>query len=454
MTPAEAYEKWRLPPRLAEPLTIHSPAKLPEMELQARWFAGRFPRRLTTTTGENVEIIHLGVWNREPGPDFCEAVVRIGDNPPKRGSIELDTQLRDWENHGHSINPAFNDVVLHLFVEPTKEAFFTRTERNQFVPQVKLNLIDEEQLAAHPPLAIQGRCSAPLATLPEDIRTNLIEAAAHFRLQKKGQAFARLAASYDWDVALFQSLAITLGYKENKLPFELLAQRLSLQTLRNEPSNIDSLLFGCAGFLDATSLHEFTPDTQVYLRSLWERWWAIRIRQERFILPRSAWKLTGTRPANHPQRRLAALGLIATKWELIAETFRDPSLPKLQKILGNLEHSYWSYHYTITSRRADSHLAILGRSRIIEMLVNVAIPSSLASQPEIWRSLAKINQPLENRKLKTGMLRLFGDSHKTMTNSVLLQQGVLQIYEDYCLRDLTDCSRCPFPEKVLQWEKI
>ncbi len=454
MTPAEAYASWRrssgLGERVGEQLTSHS--TFSELEIQARWFAGKFPGEFHTTDGQTVKIIHRGVWNREPGPDFCEAVVRFGSAAPQRGSIELDTNRKDWENHGHATNPAFNNVVLHLFLEPGHGEFFTRTEQNKFVPQVRLELIDDERLPVVPPLAIQGRCSAPLTSIPLEARTNLIEAAAHFRLQKKAQAFARLTSCFGWDEALFQMLAITLGYKENKTPFELLTQRIGLQVLRVAHADIDSLLFGCAGFLDATSLREFAPDTQDYLRSLWERWWSVRLHWERLVLPRSAWKLTGTRPANHPQRRLAALGLIAKNWPAVSQAFRDCSLTRLEEILGELHHPYWSEHYTISSRRSAAPIALLGRSRILEMLVNVAVPASLSTTPENWRLLAKIKQPLENRKLKTGILRLFGNKARHANTNILQQQGILQIYEDFCLRDLTDCALCPFPKKVLEWE--
>ena len=57
-----------------------------------------------------------------------------------------------------------------------------------------------------------------------------------------------------YDQALFQSLATTLGYKENKLPFALLAQRLPLATLRAEPAAAAALLLGLTGAAAASAL--------------------------------------------------------------------------------------------------------------------------------------------------------------------------------------------------------
>src|ERR1051325_5426339 len=62
---------------------IHEHALFPlvrtpgELELQARWFAGDFGRRFTSVTGDEIEIVQFGTWNREAGPDFSDAAIRI-----------------------------------------------------------------------------------------------------------------------------------------------------------------------------------------------------------------------------------------------------------------------------------------------------------------------------------------------------------------------------------------
>src|SRR5213079_2019125 len=99
------------------------------------------------------------------------------------------------------------------------------------------------------PLARPGRCQAPLKDLPEERIRGVLQAAARFRLEKKA---ARIRAKIDnrnRDDALFQEIAAALGYKENKLPFTLIAQRLSLKTLRANLDDAESMLFGVAGFL-------------------------------------------------------------------------------------------------------------------------------------------------------------------------------------------------------------
>jgi hypothetical protein len=64
--------------------------KIPnELELQARWFAGEFGRKFQTLVGESVEIVQFGFWNREAGPDFQDAAIRVAGGPILRGPIAI-----------------------------------------------------------------------------------------------------------------------------------------------------------------------------------------------------------------------------------------------------------------------------------------------------------------------------------------------------------------------------
>lgn len=436
-------EKWLFPP----------PATFSEMELQARWFAGDFPRQLVTTDGQLVEIVQYGVWNREPGPDFVHAVVRIGEGQPRLGAVEIDVDRRDWERHGHATNPDFENVVLHLFVEAGASESFTRTVSHRLIPQVQLPI---EQMAGeppYPPLARMGRCSAPLAGLSREKIADLLTAAASFRMETKAGHFARVSALHGRDEALFQGVARAFGYKENRLPFELLAQRCSLERLRQAGDDAEALLFGCAGFLDQADLATFEGPAKDWLRQLWDRWWHHRAGWQHLILPRTTWKFSGTRPMNHPQRRLAALAKVAKCWKRIEPVFEASSLERMETVFGKLTHPFWENHYTLTSRATARPMALVGLSRIVEIFVNVAAPFAWTGNPEILAFLRNLRQPLTNRRLETAALRLFGGNplRDEFMMFALYQQGLLQIYEDFCLRDLTDCENCPFPEKVRGW---
>src|SRR6266705_2638911 len=312
---AERYAQTRDTARVRERALFISPRIPSELELQARWFAGDFGKRFVSTAGDEIEIIQFGTWNREAGPDFRDAAIRINGSEPFRGCIEIDLLDRSWETHGHAINSAFEATVLHVFVEKSDREFFTRTESNRNVPQVCIDPTTlPEVFNANVPLARPGRCQAPLKDLPEERVCSVLDAAAQFRLRQKANRIRNKIDTHTRDEALFQEIAGALGYKENKLPFTLLVQRLPLKLLREKAQDSEAMLFGVAGFLEAPDLGVFKRSTREYVRKLWDRWWPHRDGAQRMVLPAKVWRLSGTRPLNHPQRRLAALSILAREW--------------------------------------------------------------------------------------------------------------------------------------------
>jgi hypothetical protein len=425
-----------------------------ELELQARWFAGEFGRSFVSTRGNHIDILQFGTWNREAGPDFCDAAISVNGGQPLRGCIELDALDRNWELHGHSTNAAFDETVLHVFVDQSDREFFTRTKSNRNVPQIRIDPATlPEAFSANIPLAHAGRCQAPLKNLPEERVRSVLDAAAQFRLQKKA---ARLRATIDnhgADEALFQEIAAALGYKENKLPFMLIAQRISLKTLRKNIDDAEAILFGIARFMDTADLDVYKKSVRNYLRQLWDCWWPHRDELQRLILPEKIWKLTSTRPMNHPQRRLAALSLLVRQWPAFRRSLGKGSAPAIEKFFDALDHPFWKSHYTLRADASSKPMALVGEARVSDILANVVFPFWSVEDRDIWKEFAKLPARLANRRLETAATRLFGSDPRRpeFTKTVAQQQALLQIYEDFCLLDNSDCARCPFPEQMAKW---
>jgi hypothetical protein len=453
-TSPDRYREFRERSRVKERALFATPRNPNELELQARWFAGDFGRRFRATSGEEVEIVQFGTWNREAGPDFQGAAIRV-NGEVRRGSIEFDLTDRSWESHRHSINGAYEDAVLHVFVNASEHTFFTRTHSNRNVLQVR---VDAQALpdafASNVPLARPGRCQAPLKDLAEERVLSVLDAASRFRLERKAARLRALAENHGREEALFQELATALGYKQNKLPFTLVAQRLPLATVRAEADRAEALLFGVAGFLHAPDLARYETDTRAYVRSLWDQWWSSRDAMERLVLPQKLWRLGGARPLNHPQRRLGALATLVREWNPLQRAFESSDATReIRRLLLALTHPFWSHHYTLTSDAAPNEMALIGDTRIAEIMANVVFPWLSAQGVDAWSGYRKLPARLTNRRLETAVTRLFGDDprQRTFVRTVVNQQGLLQIYEDFCLQDNSDCAHCPFPEQMRKW---
>jgi hypothetical protein len=426
-----------------------------ELELQARWFAGDFGKQFVSTSGDKIDIVQFGTWNREAGPDFRDAAIRMNGSDPIRGCIEIDLLDRSWETHGHATNPAFEESVLHVFVEKSGRQFFTRTKSNRNVPQVCVDpTILPDAFSGNIPLARPGRCQSPLKDLPEERVNSVLDAAAQFRLQQKAVRIRNKIGNHGRDEALFQDLAAALGYKENKLPFTLIAQRLPLKLLHEKREEAEVMLFGLAGFLETPDLSVFKGSTRKYIRTLWDRWWPHRDAMQRIILPAKVWRMSGTRPVNHPQRRLAALSMIVREWSGFRRMLGRKSAVGTNDFFSELEHPFWKFHYTLTSDTSPKEMALIGESRVAEILANVLFAFWFSNDPEVWPAYAQLPARLSNRRLETAATRLFGNDprRRQFLKTVAHQQGLLQIYEDFCMQDNSDCAQCPFPEQMANWK--
>src|SRR5438093_6307731 len=461
-TPAERYAEIRDTARVHERALFVSPRIPSELELQARWFAGDFGKHFVSTAGDQIDVVQFGTWNREAGPDFRDAAIRINSSEPVRGCIEIDLLDRSWETHGHAINPAFDTTVLHVFVERSDREFFTRTKSNRNIAQVCIDPATlPETFVANVPLARPGRCQAPLKDLPAERVCSVLDAAAQFRLRQKAARIRNKIENHGRDETLFQEIATALGYKENKLPFTLLAQRAPLRLLRENVQNCEALLFGGAGFLETPDLDIYKKSAREYVRQLWDGWWPHRDELQRFILPANTWRLSSTRPVNHPQRRLAALAILARDWPRLQRASGKSSVAAASDFFQALEHPFWNFHYTLKTAASPKEMALIGESRVADILANVLFPFcvahdsqvSSAASTEVWSEYAKLPAQLSNRRLETAATRLFGNDSRRQEflKTVAHQQGLLQIYEDFCMEDNSDCAQCPFPEQMRKW---
>jgi hypothetical protein len=171
--------------------------------------------------------------------------------------------------------------------------------------------------------------------------------------------------------------------------------------------------------------------------------------------------LSGTRPLNHPQRRVAALATLARNWSAFQRSSGKRNSSVASDFFQALDHPFWNSHYTLTAEASPKEMALIGESRIAEILANVLFPSWLAQDADpstppgtsLWPEYAKLPARLSNRRLETGVTRLFGsDPRRSLfTKTVAHQQGLLQIYEDFCMQDNSDCAQCPFPEQMRNW---
>ena len=388
-----------------------------ELEIQARLFRGDFGFEWTTHCGEKLRILHFGEWNREAGPDFKNARIEFEKRGIEEGDIEVDWDARDWETHGHAVNPSFANTRLHFYVNAAGAASFARSSDHRHIPQARL-LVE----CPPPPVA---KCSAPAVSL-EAART-MIDRAAKFRLETKGAAFSSASRLHGANAALFFGIAAGLGYKNNSIPFLLAAQRTGWKAAQG--NDVEALLFGIAGFLEPRSFDEADDITKTYLKPLWDSWWKVRDSFSRSVLPRSIWKFSGLRPPNHPHRRIGALASVARNFPKLQKQIGESKEKGFLRFFEELDHPYWTHHWNLSADPLAKSVALVGADRATDLLLNAYLP--MLDPEDAAKILRAARGPQASGILERATVWLLGCESREFLRTAWDQQGLLQLYRDF-----------------------
>ena len=475
------YAQWRS--QIVASNFLHDEDFPTERLLQAVWQHQRLKRGELKTAGEKVvRVFHPGFASLEGGPDFCNAVLQIGNEPPVSGDVEIDLRASGWRAHGHDRNKNFQNVLLHVVwdeAKPDENAPAVLSLKNVLdAPLTELSLSLENEPLRALPEALRGKCSAPLRGLDELKLPELLRQAARVRLENKAAQIRARAKNAGWEQALWENLFRALGYKHNVWPMQSLAEQKNCLLSApphpgdENPVELQARLLGVGGLLpDELTRAQKSSDT--YLRRAWDFWWRERDGFENCILPRTVWKFHGLRPANHPQRRLALAShwLADDKFVSKIERWSAAEIPD-KKLLDSLlaifhvEHDeFWSWHWTFKSARMKKPQPLLGAARVTDLAVNAILPwlwiRSACAQPpggnekfqrEIERRFFAWPAAEDNSVLKLARQRLLGNSNAGILKTAAAQQGLMQIVRDFCGHSNAVCDDCRFPELVHGWK--
>lgn len=177
--------------------------------------------RLFTTDGKSVIIFDPGKLNKLDGPDFLNAKLLI-DGLIWYGSIELHLKSNGWKRHGHHLDEAYDNVILHVVVEDKPLNVFT--SKGGELPTLNLLPYLPEQFSnfiAGFDEANTLPCSNNVRFISEEAFLAQIDKAHNEYLEKKGNDFLsfynpELPQGKAWKNALILSLFDGFGISHNR----------------------------------------------------------------------------------------------------------------------------------------------------------------------------------------------------------------------------------------------
>lgn len=290
---------------------------------------------LRTECGKKLILQKSGHWNRaEEGPDFRESSLCI-DGMEQQGDVEVHFHARDWKAHGHHRDPAYNSVILHVLLFPSRNPAYTRSETGKPIPHLVLlpyllQGIEEyaeewaiRKLSGEDPFSSSHE-------KPKHLSDQCIELSKKRWVGKVNFAQNRIARN-SWSEACHQWFLEVLGFPRNQANMHRLALRYPLKHWR-EGIDVEKLYAQIAG-----------------------------------------WKTKGMRPANFPILRLsqyAEFAQLRPNWPELLATCDFSSLIPVEegsrKALGLTKRSQdW---------RLDFLGSVFGAKRSNTLLVDCCLP--------------------------------------------------------------------------------
>lgn len=332
------------------------------------------PFDLKTTDGDSVEIIDAGIMNRDAGPDFFNAKIKINETF-WIGTVEIHNRASDWKLHGHQADKAYDGVVLHVVGEENARV---RRTNGEFIPQMVLCVPDEVKTNAENLLKQKDSipCGPHIGTVSRLHISSWMEALVAERLQRKTSDLLYIFSqcSNDWNEVFYVSLCRSFGFGINSDAFERLARSLPLRYIqkhRDNPFQVESLIFGQSGILTDIKADE-------YYNAMRKEYAFLRSKFDLTPLHSSAFKLLRTRPANFPFLKLAQLAAIWSKYPSLFSKILEIETPEDAASMLMLEPSeYWRthYHFEYASPSKEKRLS---RSSANILIINTIVPVMMA----------------------------------------------------------------------------
>jgi len=460
--------------------------RISERLLRCIWYDRLYDeRRLATIDGEKIVVRSPGTWNLEGGPDFRRADLSIGGARLK-GDVELHLEPAGWRLHNHSLDPHYDDVILHVTLMPrrAKDSTHERPTSRHGVEMAETALWDclSDDLRVlkcalrpdeYPYKSTKnyGRCRGLLEQMPPETAQRLLCLAGDARMIAKQRRFAYEAEENDLDQVAYAAVLEGMGYKTHTKQFGSLARTLLYARLRERVLAAEekgaaedgvrltqALLLGAASLLPSPESCD-SPEARRYVRRLHRLW-----NEHGFKDPADGnivWKAAAVRPANLPERRIAGTGhVLARSYEdgflfsILKRLLRSDSREARKRCIEFLtpaEDEFWSYRYTAHGRRLAKPVSLIGRDRALTIVVNSFVPLGLLharmetrgdAEELVHKLYCSLSSLPPNNITRLMEYKMFGNSSgRRIARTARTQQGLLQIFADWCSED-PSCENC------------
>lgn len=403
---------------------------------------------LLTTDEEPIQILHPGYHNYDSGPDFSEGKIKLNDIE-WNGNIEIHIKSSDWVKHNHEIDPAYDNVILHVVYEEDEKIV---RKDGSVIPCIELKgRIPGRMFRNY--FRLQGAeqwipCEKMVSDIPDITKSLWMDTLIVDRLEQKSKEIIQLLefTNYDWEYCLFIQLGKYFGAKVNTVGFEQTCKSISLDKVvknRFDPFILESLFHGQAGFLQSN----FEED---YPKALKKEYAYIQHKYRLEPLSPRVWKFFRLRPSSFPTIRMAQFSSFNLKHQgLFSYLMEARSIKDLYALFDLEIPDYWEDHYVfdkVSERQTKSIGADFKNVIIMNALLPFIFVYGRSRKETIYSEFAielMSQMPAENNKVIRNWSKL-GLKPRNAVES----QALLQLKNQYCSQ--SRCLQCAIGHQLMK----
>ena len=402
--------------------------------------------KFITDTNEIIDIISPGMQNSDAGPDFINAKIKIAETL-WAGNVEIHINASDWYKHNHHLDPAYNNVILHVVLNNNQEVFNQKKEKiPAFVLVPDKELVDKykELTGSNSVLS----CAKDLHVL-ETFKLKLWLNNVLFERFKEKTSIIKEKLKENknnWEETFYKVVARNFGFKLNAEPFERLAASLPLKYLAKHHDNllqIEALLFGQAGFLNDDIKDEYYLQLKNEYKHLSNKFSLKPIEKYN-------WKFLRTRPGNFPTIRIAQFArLVYQSAALFSKIIDAGTITEVKKLFNIKADGFWENHYTF-EKLSDTKEKTLGESSLDNILINTIVPFLFlyGEAKDNQQLKGKAVSWLEKIKAENNKITRMWKSAGIKIPNAFFSQAVIQQSNNYCKQGR--CLDCGIGTEIMK----
>lgn len=420
-----------------------------EAFLQYVWQHRLLQGELTTTDGQLVTIERAGILNRDAGPDFSDARLKIGDTW-WAGNVEIHIKASDWQQHHHESDRNYSSVVLHVVYEADIDIVTDNGNRLitlEIKDHISRDIWNQYEQLTQTSLTENIPCTSYLSEIPDFIVSNSLDRLTIERIQRKSDDVKHLIEEShgSWETCCYWMIARYFGGKTNGFTFELLAKATDQRLLarwKDQPQRIEAILMGQAGMLDGYFEDE-------YPRLLQQDYESLAKGAHLKPIDGYLWKFFRLRPHSFPTIRISQFAnLISRSHNLFSNLLEESDAARLAEFFDVEASPYWTSHYQFDKESAPSSKHI-GKAFVETLIINAWVPLLMeygiqhGQQRYKDQAVAILQQlpPEENnitRKWKAVGIK---------ADNAAQSQALIQLYNEYCTP--RRCLECQIGYRIL-----